>query len=313
MFRTSYKKVFFILWMICLAGCSSSSTTTTAADPAVAASSDLTIFTKWAGHAWKDVAAATQDSSDKDIDTSLLSPCTGGGTIEESGSTITLSGCIETDGGTTYMTSGTDTITFTIPGSLTTHNWDQTVIVDSDTTFTSTGSISFDTVNDLISFDYTGTFDSIKFRLTGIVSDNPDDTSDVAYSVLWNEGDRDTADVAWKDGSFDDTDLDTLTDSEVDQAYTDDNDSACSTLECANDFQCQIFADDDPTDAYTTGNTQCTAGCCALVEETVGCAANTISCTTDFQCQMFADDDLTDEFTTSNVECSSGCCAVIGG
>ncbi|MBI2092592.1 MAG: hypothetical protein HYT75_06345 [Deltaproteobacteria bacterium] len=238
-------------------------------------------------------------------DRSLTFPlnCPGGGTMDMEGSQININDCVTTsESGTEYLGRGTYTVSES--GSLVTHEWSQDLIVAGGTTFSSTGSISFDTLDDLVAFDFSATFSSGVFRFTGIVANNADDTSDLTLSVM-QDG------VTWLDCSFDDSDLNALTDDLVDTACADDDDPACSTLECSNDFQCQVFADNDQTDEFTTGNTQCVSGCCSLVEATVSCAANTISCTTDFQCQMFADDDQTDEFTTSNVECSGGCCTLI--
>ena len=190
----------------------------------------------------------------------------------------------------------------TCPGV--THEWDQDLIID-DETFSTTGSISFDTLDDLIAFDFSATFSSGVYRITGVVTNNSDGTSDLTLSIL-HDGE------VWQDGTFDNADLSALTDSEVDSACSDNDDAACSTLECSNDFQCQLFADDDPDDEFTTGNTECASGCCALVAEESDCDDTTISCTTDFQCQLFADDDTTDEFETDNVECADdGCCALI--
>ena len=287
--------------IICLGillNCSGSSQNTTVEETNTA-SEDLAIFMEWAGSAW--VSLDSVMTAGKSLTFPL--ECPGGGSMSIEGDSIAINDCITTsEYGTEYLGRGTYTITES--SSLVTHAWDQDLIVDGDTTFSSTGFISFNTLEDLIAYDFSATFSSGVFRLTGIVDNNPDGTSDLTLAVL-QDG------VAWLDCSFDDANVDALTDSVIEAACADDDDSACETLECSNDFQCQIFADNDQTDAYTTGNTQCVDGCCALVEETVDCPENTISCTTDFQCQMFADDDLADEFTTSNVECSGGCCSLI--
>ena len=250
-------------------------------------------------------------NSTKAVSLSFPIACGGGGEIDQSGSSIVINDCIDTNGSLRYLTRGTYTVTES--GSLTTHTWDQEVLVDDnndgtfasdETSFSTTGSISFDTADEQVAYDFSAVFSGETIRIAGIVNDNSDDSSDATFSILLD-------DVTWKDGLFNDTNLSSLTDSTVNEGCTDDDDPDCSTLECANDFQCQIFADEDQTDAYTVGNIACVSGCCAAVEavEEDSCPGST-TCTTVFQCQMFADDSTTDEFTTSNVECSNGCCAV---
>ncbi|OGQ06994.1 MAG: hypothetical protein A3G32_07300 [Deltaproteobacteria bacterium RIFCSPLOWO2_12_FULL_40_28] len=294
-----FSKIIFIVFLVCSTlqcGGSSGSSTTTSSEPSDA---DLALFIKWSGAAWE----AVNDFMDSDKTLSLPITCPGGGTMTESGSSIALNDCIVTsNSAVTYLGRGTYTVTES--GSLVTHEWDQDLIID-DETFSTTGSISFDTLDDLIAFDFSATFSSGVYRITGVVTNNSDGTSDLTLSIL-HDGE------VWQDGTFDNADLSALTDSEVDSACSDNDDAACSTLECSNDFQCQLFADDDPDDEFTTGNTECASGCCALVAEESDCDDTTISCTTDFQCQLFADDDTTDEFETDNVECADdGCCALI--
>jgi len=284
--------VFFLL------NCSSSSSSSPD-DPTPTTDEDLATFIKWVGHAWDDVVASLDASKNFDLDFPVA--CEGGGTLDLEGSEITINDCVETDGGATYTARGTYAVTES--GSLTTHEWEQDVIVDDDITFTSTGSISFNTTDDLIAYDFSAVFSGETIRVTGIVSDNGDGTSDVTFSVLLDG-------EAWQDGSFDDDDLDALTDDGVDTACTDDDDPDCSTLDCSGDFECQLFADDDATDEFETGNIECASGCCALIEDVSECPGSS-PCTTDFQCQLFADDDATDEFETDNVECADdGCCAL---
>lgn len=289
----------YILLILCTMGvmaCSDSSTdiTTTNLD-------DLETFVQWAGHSWDDLGALVDSSKSVNLDYPVA--CEGGGTIDLVGSSITFNDCTETAGTTTYVTRGTYTVTESV--SLVTHEWDYTVGVDDSTSFTSTGSISFNTSDDLIAFDYSGVFTSGTFRLTGVVSDNSDGTSDVTFSVLL-DGEQ------WQNGSFDNADLDTLSADSIDAACTDDDDSACDTLECTNDFQCQLFADSDSTDAYETGNIECAAGCCALIAEVeVDACPGSSVCSNDYQCQVYADSDSTDNFVAGSTECSAGCCAVI--
>lgn len=292
------KKTFIAVCVVCLSGCSSSSVTVTE-DPNTTALSNLATFIKWAGHTWRDLTPALDAT--KNVTLSFPVSCEGGGTIDLDGSDIVLNDCTETVDGTTYLARGNYTITES--GSLTTHGWTQTVLVDGDTTFSTTGSISFNTTDDLNAFDFSGTFGSDTFRLTGVVQDNSDSTSDVTFSVMRNN-------EAWQDGLFNGTELDSLTDAEVDEACTDDDDPVCGTLECSSDFQCQIFADGDTTDVYESGNTECSSGCCALIADVNECPDST-PCSTDFQCQMFADNDLTDQYETNNVQCTNGCCALI--
>lgn len=289
--------LYVIFCVFVLTHCSSSSgsgtpTSSTAED-------DLATFTKWCGSAWDSLNATIE--SDKTL--SLPLDCPGGGSMTGDESSIEINDCVVTsEAGTTYLGRGTYTVTES--ASLVTHEWDQDLIVDDSTTFSSTGSISFGIADDLIAYDFSATFSSGTYRITGIVTTNPDGTSDLTISVL-KDGE------VWLDGSFNDADLDALTDEEVDEACSDDDDPECDTLECANDFQCQLFADDDQTDEFETNNTECASGCCALIAEESSCDDNTIACTTDFQCQMFADDDQTDEFETDNIECADGCCAVM--
>lgn len=299
-----------------LLACSSSSSSSEDTDDdddadgtAATSAEDLATFVRWSGHAWDDLAAMLDSS--KSIDLDFPVECSGGGTIDLEGAEIALNDCIETSGGTTYLSRGTYTVTES--GSLTSHEWEQDVMVDEnadsefatdEASFSSTGSISFNTDDDLVAYDFSATFAGETIRLTGIVSDNAGGlTSDVTFSVLLDG-------EAWQDGSFDDTDLDNLTDADVDEACTDDDDAQCDTLECSGDFECQIFAEDDQTDEFETGNTECSAGCCALAEEASACPGSS-PCTGIFSCQLFADDDATDEFETDNVECGDdGCCAV---
>ncbi|MBI2068301.1 MAG: hypothetical protein HYT77_09855 [Deltaproteobacteria bacterium] len=50
---------------------------------------------------------------------------------------------------------------------------------------------------------------------------------------------------------------------------------ACETSACANDFECQLFADDNPRDEFETSNVQCntTTGCCELKSSSAGLAS----------------------------------------
>lgn len=289
--------------MIVLGACGGDSESSSTSTTVTAEEADFATFVEWSGSAWDSLVLLLEEG-----DKTLLFPvdCPGGGSIDEEGAEVAINDCVVTsESGTTYLGRGTYSVTEV--GALTTHEWDQDLIVDDITTFSSTGSINFDTSNDLIAYDFTATFTSGVYRITGIVNNNVDSTSNLTISV---EQDGES----WLDCSFDDADLDALTDEEVDTACSDDDDPVCDTLECSNDFQCQLFADEDTTDEFETGNTECTAGCCALVEEESACALNTISCSSDFQCQLFADDDPADEFETDNVECGAdGCCALING
>ncbi|MBI2343270.1 MAG: hypothetical protein HYV02_02860 [Deltaproteobacteria bacterium] len=300
--RNFAQRTVVVFLIVGLLGCSGStaSDTTETTETTTATLNDLTTFVQWAGHTWDDLVAQLSVSKAFSVDFPI--PCAGGGTITSDGTTISLNDCTETYGETTYVTRGTYTVTTS--GSLTTHAWEQSIIVDGSTTFSCTGSVSFNTSDDLVAFDYSGTFTSGTFRLTGTVADNSDGTSDCIFSVLLDG-------EAWQDGLFDDTDLDALTETQVDQACTDDDDPACATLECANDFQCQLFADDNTSDEYETGNIECASGCCALKSSVSECP-DSAPCSTDFQCQLFADDSTTDVFETDNVTCADdGCCAVV--
>ncbi|MBI4411648.1 MAG: hypothetical protein HY541_04105 [Deltaproteobacteria bacterium] len=263
------------------------------------ASADLAVFLEWSGSAWDSLVAIAED------DETLTFPveCPGGGTMDSEGDEVTINDCVVTsETGTTYLGRGAYTLTES--GSLVTHEWDQDLIVDDDATFSSTGSVSFNTLEDLIAFDFSATFSSGVFRLTGTVIDNGNGTSDLTLSVQ-QDGE------AWLDCSLDNQALDSLTDSLINAACADNEDAACDTLECGNDFQCQLFADDDPDDEFETGNVECSEGCCAIIEEVADCPESS-SCTDDFSCQLFADDDPDDEFETDNVECGDdGCCALI--
>lgn len=287
-------RFFLVLWFVGLVSCSSSSTETTPDET----STDLATFVRWAGHAWDDLVLLLDDSKNVVLDFPVS--CEGGGTMDLEGSIITFNDCTETDGTMTYTTDGTHTVTET--GALTTHEWTYSLIVDDDTTFSCTGSISFNILGEGIAFDYSGVFTSGTLRLTGVVSDNADGTSDVTFSVLLDG-------VALYDGLFDDDDLDALSDDDVDAAVTADDDLTCSTLECSTDFECQIFAENDMTDEFETGNIECSSGCCALVEDVATCPGSS-PCGDDFTCQLFADDDDTDDFTTDNSSCdlATGCC-----
>lgn len=58
-------------------------------------------------------------------------------------------------------------------------------------------------------------------------------------------------------------DLDPANDLTVDQGC----DVACTqSATCSSDFECQLFADDDQTDAFETDNVECIDGCCELIE-----------------------------------------------
>lgn len=295
-----FSKIIFIVFLVFsttqCGGSSGGDSDTTSAEPSEA---DLALFIKWTGAAWESI----NDFMASDKTLSLPITCPGGGTMTESGSSIALNDCIVTsDSAVTYLGRGTYTVTES--GSLVTHEWDQDLIID-DETFSTTGFISFNTLDDLIAFDFSATFSSGVYRITGVVTDNSDDTSDLTLNIL-HDGET------WLDGTFDNADLSALTDTEIDNASSDNDDAACSTLECSNDFQCQLFADDNPDDEFTTGNIECSSGCCAVVAEESDCDDTTISCTTDFQCQLFADDDETDAFETDNVECGDdGCCSLI--
>ena len=290
-----------------LAQCGSSSSSQPE-DASTTAAQDLAAFVKWAGFNWNSVAPLLDDT--KDISAALPITCSGGGTIDLDGTTITINDCIDTESTSHYLSRGTYTVT--VSGSLSTHEWDQTILIDengdgtfanSEPSFTTTGSISFDTTDDLIAYDYSAVFGSRTIELTGIVSDHNNGTSDVTFTILLDG-------TAWQDGSFTNTDLSSLTDSDVDSAVTADTDS-CDTMECYNDFQCQLFADGNSTDAFETSNTVCTAGCCALnIQTTESDCPGSSTCTNDFACQLFADDDPNDAFTTANVSCNldTGCC-----
>lgn len=275
--------------------CSSSGTdtVTTSTDE----NQDIAIFIEWAGHSWNDVTPLLDTS--KNITIASTVTCEGGGTMQQFGSTITLDNCTETIGGVLYVSDGTYTVTQS--GSLTTHSWDQDITAD-NTSFSTTGSISFNTEDNLIAYDFSATFTSGIYRINGVVSDNSDGTSNITFAVLLNG-------IQWKNGVFTNTDLDEITDSEVNASLTDDN-TTCNTLVCSNDFQCQLFADSDLTDAYEPGNTACSSSCCALLTEVSECPGSS-ACSSDFECQLFADDDPTDVFETNNVHCGdNGCCAV---
>src|SRR3990167_7015973 len=113
--------VFFLL------NCSSSSSSSPD-DPTPTTDEDLATFIKWVGHAWDDVVASLDASKNFDLD--LPVACEGGGTLDLEGSEITINDCVETDGGATYTARGTYAVTES--GSLTTHEWEQDVIVDDD-------------------------------------------------------------------------------------------------------------------------------------------------------------------------------------
>ena len=311
-----FKKILLVLWAVGFLSCSSSTSTTT--PTAATIEEDLATFIRWAGHAWDDVAASLNSAKGVELTSGDCGDedSTAPGSITVDADSITFNDCEETYGSIIYLSRGD--YTWAESDTLTTHEWEQTILVDEngdgtyaddEPSFTTTGTISFGIADDLIVFDYSAVFDSGTVRLTGTVSDNSDGTSDVTASVSLDG-------EAWQDCSFDDEDLDTLTDTEVDEANTDDDDPACATLDCANDLQCQIFADDTDGDEFQTDNTVCTVGCCALVvadEEEEGeedACPGSSACTTNFGCQTFADNDLTDEFTTANSSCdtASGCC-----
>ncbi|MBI1909593.1 MAG: hypothetical protein HYS22_05435 [Deltaproteobacteria bacterium] len=85
--------------------------------------------------------------------------------------------------------------------------------------------------------------------------------------------DKDTDDD--NDGTPDDTDTDANADGLDDNLDADDDGMAdseeqqqtCELAKCANDFQCQLYADDtlgddDPTNDIGTDNIKCSSGCC---------------------------------------------------
>ncbi|MDO8519489.1 MAG: hypothetical protein Q7T11_04940 [Deltaproteobacteria bacterium] len=304
------KKWGFILCLVTLAGCSSSSSELTDDDdPTI--DENLATFVQWAGSAWTDVAASVGASKTFTVDFPV--ECADGGSMDsdDDGATVSIDDCVETIGGTTYLSRGDYTVTES--GDLTTHEWDQTILIDDngdgtfdddEQDFTSTGSISFNTDGDQIAFDYSGVFGNGTLQLTGIVSDNDDGTSDVTFYVILD-------DEAYQEGSFDDADLDTLSDDDVDTACDDNSTSTCATQECSVDFECQLFAGDDQSDDFETGNTICTDGCCALDEDVeVAECPDTGACPSgDFDCQLLAANDSSYTFSGEGAcNTTTGCC-----
>lgn len=295
------KRISAVFCLVFLVQCSSSSsgsggtttTTTTEED-------DLATFVDWSGYTWDSLSLLIDDS--KTLDSALPIECAGGGTIEEGDNGIDINDCVDTIDSASYLTRGSYSVTEST--GLVTHEWDQDVLVDDDEIFSTTGSISFDTSSDgLIAFDFSATFESGVYQITGIVSDNSDGTTDLSITCSLDG-------EVWLDCTYEDADLSSLTQETID-AGCEDDDESCTTLDCSNDFQCQLFAEDDQTDEFETSNSRCVDGCCAVVSEESDCDSSTVSCTTDFECQQFADEDQTDEFETNNVECASdGCCAV---
>lgn len=269
------------------------------------AEDDLAAFVEWAGAAWNSLNLLLEAGD------ALTFPldCPEGGTMDQQESQIVITDCGVASDTATYRGSGTYAVTD--DGTLVTHSWDQDLTVDGGSfdgeSFSSTGYINFDTSDDSITYDFSATLGSGVHRLAGTVTNNADGTRDLTLSVSLSG-------IIWLDCTFDNADLDALTQETIDAGCDDTTagtTDSCATLGCSNDFQCQLFADDDPSDEFTTANIECAEGCCAVIEGESACDDTTVSCTNDFECQLFADDDTTDAFETDNVQCSDGCCTLI--
>lgn len=298
-----FRLIGFAACLVFLIHCGGSTQNNT--EESSASEQDLAAFVEWAGAAWNSLNLLLEAGD------TLTFPldCPEGGTMDQEGSQIVVTDCGVASDTATYQ--GTGTYAITDDGTLVTHAWDQDLTVAGGSfdgaSFSSTGYINFDTSDGSVTYDFSATFASGLHRLAGTVTNNPDGTRDLTLSVSLDG-------IVWLDCTFDNADLDALTQEIIDAGC--DTTSAgttesCATLGCSNDFQCQLFADDDPSDEFTTANIECSEGCCAIVEEASACGANTVSCTNDFECQLFADDDTTDEFETGNTQCIDGCCALI--
>lgn len=304
-YMKTISKFLCLLACIGLAACSSSSSDSTTTTPtATGTAADLATFVRWSGASW-DAITALMDSS-KDITSSTS--CSVSGTIDFTDPDTQIQDCVETINGVGYTSAGTYTIS--VSGSLTTHEWDQSILVDSNNdgtfaddepSFTTTGNISFDTDDDSTVYDFSAVFPDETLRLTGSATDNGDGTTDTTFWVLL-DGD------AYQSGQFNNTVVGTLSDDDVDTACSDNTTTTCDTRECSTDFECQLYADDSSTDEFETGNTVCTDGCCAINESAASCP-DTSACTGDFDCQLFAENDST--YTCAAAGCcnmTTGCC-----
>lgn len=299
--KSEFKALGFFVCLGFLAACSSSSSENST--PASTTGADLAIFVRWAGSSWDGIVPLMDASKD------LSSPtCSESGTIDLDDPDTQIQDCVDVNNGVGYTSTGTYSVT--VSGSLTTHEWDQDIMVDEnndgtfasdEASFTTTGSISFDTDDDSTVFDFSAVFSGETLRFTGSVTDNGDGTTDTTFWVLSDGG-------AYQSGQFDNADLSQISDENVDSACSDNSSSTCETQECSTDFECQLFADDSQTDDFETGNTICTDGCCALDETAAECP-DTGACGDDFDCQLLALNDST--YTCSEVGCcnlSTGCC-----
>ena len=302
--RIGIKFFFFFVLISFWAACSSNSSEVDNPPAGSTTAVDLATFIRWAGSAWDGIVPLMDSSKDINLPT-----CSVSGTIDLDDPDTQIQDCVDVNNGVGYTATGTYNIT--VSGSLTTHGWNQDIMVDenndgnfasNEPSFTTTGSISFDTDNDSTVFDFSAVFSGETLRFTGSVTDNGDGMTDTTFWVL-SDGE------AYQSGQFANADLSQLSDENVDSACSDNSSSTCATRECSTDFECQLFADDSQTDEFETGNTVCTDGCCALSENVSDCPGST-ACSDNFTCQLFADNSSTDEFETNNVACdvSSGCC-----
>ncbi len=87
-----------------------------------------------------------------------------------------------------------------------------------------------------------------------------------------------------------------------------------STIACENDFQCQLFAEDDQTDDFETGNVACVEGCCEISEGGGGGGGGD-SPTTEDDCDDSIDNDDDGDTDCDDSDCggSEGCMDGGGG
>lgn len=165
-------------------------------------------------------------------------------------------------------------------------------------------------------------------------SDNSIDT--VGFSATWTSGtsgDSQGGSACINGGTTSLSGLDDICNEQSGRSCSE------STISCASDFACQLFAEKIPGDAFNTDNVICSAGCCVASEKgrcsdskdndsdknidcsdsdcsddpycVVGpCGSGTASCANDFTCQTFAETNPNDQFLTNNVSCVGACCVV---